>query len=139
MGHHQGRKRPCCICRRWFTSDVRQRGRQKTCSETCRKELHRRSCARWNTENRDYHKANYLSDKLEQANKSPPNLNPAKPTKQEKQLPQSRNHLSLPRAVIREQIGTIHLIILEYVLEQVLRREHAVSCKKVHSRKQEYG
>jgi integrase len=49
MSQIRSRKRPCKICRKWFLPDVRQAGRQKTCSAGCRRELHRRSCAEWNT------------------------------------------------------------------------------------------
>jgi len=32
MAKNSRGKRPCSICRKWFTPDVRQKGRQKTCS-----------------------------------------------------------------------------------------------------------
>ena len=45
-------KRPCSICRRWFSPDTRLKQRQKTCGdEACKREWHRRKCAQWNREN----------------------------------------------------------------------------------------
>ena len=42
------RKRPCRICRRWFTPHPRTGDRQRVCSAPgCQRERHRRACARW--------------------------------------------------------------------------------------------
>ena len=42
------RRRPCRICRHWFTSHPRAGPRQRVCSRTeCQRERHRRACARW--------------------------------------------------------------------------------------------
>lgn len=114
------RKRPCRICRKWFTPDPRQAGRQKTCSDPqCRRESHRRQCARWNRENRDYFKANYLSAKL--ARTKEPQAESLEKTGSV-ELPHSRIDLYLPKEVVAETIGTPHFIILEYIMEQIIRR-----------------
>ncbi|MGM0656593.1 MAG: hypothetical protein ACQETR_14940 [Thermodesulfobacteriota bacterium] len=104
MANTKSGKRPCSICRRWFLPDVRQRGRQKTCSAECRKELHRRQCERWNKKNKSYFKAIYLNKKLERSPPSSPG-----------------GRLDLPCDVIVEEIGKRHLIILQYLIEQVVR------------------
>jgi hypothetical protein len=65
MAKNSHGKRPCCICRKWFLPDVRQKGRQKTCSPDCKRELHRRQCQAWNKKNKAYFKNNYLGRKLE--------------------------------------------------------------------------
>ena len=45
-------KRPCRICRRWFSPDPRLKDRQMTCGDqACKREWHRRKCAKWNREN----------------------------------------------------------------------------------------
>ncbi len=77
MANIKPRKRPCSICRKWFLPDVRQKGRQSTCSLACRKEKHRRRCKTWNEKNKTYFKAIYLNKKLEQTNKPPPD-NPSR-------------------------------------------------------------
>ena len=42
-------KRPCRICRRWFSPHPRLKDRQMTCGEeACKREWHRRKCAEWN-------------------------------------------------------------------------------------------
>ena len=112
------RKRPCKICRKWFMPDPRQIGRQKTCSNpACRKEHHRRQCARWNRKNRDYFKANYLSEKL-----APPKDPPSSPLKKAAVVtPSSRINLDLPKDLVADIIGVRQLIILEYIIEQVTR------------------
>jgi len=112
-------KRPCGICRKWFLPEPRQIGRQQTCGNpACQRELHRRRCREWNRKNRDYFKANYLSAKLERT-RDPPESS-------EKTLasvtPPSRVELYLPRGVMVEHIGAKHLVILEYIIEQIMRR-----------------
>lgn len=115
MANTKSGKRPCSICRTWFLPDVRQRGRQKTCSAECRKELHRRQCERWNKKNKFYFKDIYLSKKLE---RSPP---PSAIEKIAIPPPGGRFNLDLPYDVIVEEIGKRHLIILQYLVEQVVR------------------
>ncbi len=61
-----GRKRPCRVCRRWFSPDPRPGERQKTCGRAeCRREWHRRQCEQWNRKNTNYYQENYLQQKLE--------------------------------------------------------------------------
>jgi hypothetical protein len=99
--------------------DPRQIGRQKTCCDSaCQREHHRRQCAKWNRQNRDYFKANYLSEKLARTKDppAPPRKDPPVVT------PSSRINLDLPKDLVAEIIGAQHLIILEYVIAQVMRR-----------------
>lgn len=118
MQKARSRKRPCRICRKWFMPDPRQIGRQQTCSDPeCRRENHRRQCTRWNRKNRDYFKANYLSDKLSRT-KDPP----VAPLKEAPvAIPPSRIKLYLPRDVIAEIISAPQLVILEYTIAQIMR------------------
>lgn len=115
------RKRPCCICHKWFSQDVRQQGRQKTCSQTCRKEHHRRQCRQWNKKNKAYHKANYLSTKLDQGSHAE-NTGQTKKGDPRQSPPSSRLKLNLPQDVIGQKVGIIHCIILEYLAEQISQR-----------------
>lgn len=42
------RKRPCSICRHWFTPNPRVRGRQRVCSDPeCQHEAHLRAQRKW--------------------------------------------------------------------------------------------
>ena len=124
MHRAKTRKRPCKICRKWFLPHPRQGDRQKTCGRPeCQREYHRRLRQKWNDKNRAYFKANYLTEKLKRT-KAPPDCVPEKPPPD---VPKSRIHLSLPRDVIIEKIGGEHLIILEYVVEQVIRRNLNIS------------
>jgi len=46
---------PCGVCGKWFRSNPRQGDRQHTCgSPACKREWHRRACAKWHRENPDY-------------------------------------------------------------------------------------
>lgn len=74
--------RPCSACRRWFTPDPRARGRQKVCKRAeCKKERHRRACARWREANPDYDREDRLRRKVRPADsagspgRSPPQMN----------------------------------------------------------------
>ena len=116
-------KRPCGICRKWFMPDPRQIGRQKTCKNSdCRKEHHRRQCRQWNRKNREYFKANYLSEKLFHT-KDPP----AAKKRPAIVIPPSRIKIALPKDVIVNIIGAGPLVILEYVIEQIMHRAAAKS------------
>jgi len=88
---------------------ARLKDRQMTCgSAECKREWHRRSCARWNRENIDYFRANYLHEKL----RSPPSDSPA---------PRHLGGEQLAKE-IQEVIGLQHLIIIEYFGRLLIRR-----------------
>ena len=97
------RKRPCRICRCWFTPHPRLKDRQKTCGTShCKREWHRKMCRKWNRENADYFKANYLQKKLETAtgrDRSSKNL-----------PPQSLFKTGLPQRYVQEVISIQHLV-----------------------------
>jgi hypothetical protein len=113
------RKRPCKICRRWFMPHPRQGERQKTCGRPeCQGELHRRRCQAWNRKNTEYFKTNYLAEKLSR-NKEPPDPPPIKKTPV---VPKSRIRMGLPRNILIERVGVDPVIILEYLIEQLIRR-----------------
>ena len=49
------RKRPCGVCSTWFYPNPRQGEQQHTCGRPdCRKEWHRRACAKWHGQNPYY-------------------------------------------------------------------------------------
>ncbi len=107
-------KRPCAICRKWFQPDVRQKGRQRTCNPACRKELHRRQCAKLNKKNQSDSKNNYLAKKLEDAvNQEKPNA--AVATK----LLQRQTKPALPFEVIVAEYGIKAAIVIQYLVIQI--------------------
>ena len=123
MSNSATRKRPCSICRKWFLPDARQKGRQKTCGRpSCRRELHRRQCSKWNKRNPDYFKGIYLAKKLEKTNKPPPESNKSRSNPTETAIPKNRIKLNLPRDVIHSEIGIRPLIVMEYFAEQINAR-----------------
>lgn len=122
MANIKPRKRPCSICRKWFLPDVHLKGRQTTCSFTCGKERHRRQCKGWYKKNKAYFKGIYLNQKLEKTDKPPPD-HPAE-SKKKHPLPSCRINLHLPYDVIEREIGMRYCIILQYLIEQILRRSH---------------
>jgi len=49
------RKRPCCVCRRWFRPDNRVGSRQRACSKpACQASRRRKRQAAWRSRNPDY-------------------------------------------------------------------------------------
>jgi hypothetical protein len=122
MPYVRPRKRPCSICRKWFLPDVRQAGRQKTCSPECSKELHRRNCGGWNRKNTAYFKSNYLDNKLEEDGRSPPDSTQPDVNADANPPPKSRINLNLPRDIIGSTMGSGNLIIAEYMTEQIFGR-----------------
>lgn len=119
------KKRPCKICRKWFLPDVRHQNRQKTCGNPeCRKEWHRRQCEKWNNKNSTYFKSNYLAKKLDRINEQPSSdIQKVTVNKEPRSmLPQSRIKLNLPRGIIKDVIGVKQLVIIEYMIELIVRR-----------------
>ena len=58
------RKRPCCICRRWFTIDRRVGRRQRACSSpACQRARREGTQASWRRRNLDYFHARRLHDR----------------------------------------------------------------------------
>ena len=106
-------KRPCSICRKWFAPDVRQKGRQKTCSLACQNELHRRQCEKWNRKNKAVYKNNYLAIKLEEAEDLQTGRFPSL-------LSQRQKKPVLPMEVITTEYGIKPAIIIQYLVAQVI-------------------
>jgi hypothetical protein len=60
------RKRPCRICRRWFSPDPRAGDRQRACSSPdCQRERHRRACSTWRRHHPDYDREDRLRRRLQ--------------------------------------------------------------------------
>jgi len=128
MGENRkSNKRPCRICRKWFTPDPRLGDRQKTCGkEECKRKWHAKKCAEWNKKNRSYFQAIYLGNKLESSKtpsqsdtRPPPSSNPDKTAPI--RPPSSRSTPQLPGDVIQDVIGVQLLIIIEYVVQLLVR------------------
>lgn len=61
------RKRPCRVCRKWFTPHVRAGDRQRTCgADGCQRERHRRACAAWRARHPEYDREDRLRRRLVQ-------------------------------------------------------------------------
>ena len=118
------RKRPCGICRRWFMPNPRLKDRQKTCGTSqCKREWHRKMCRKWNRENADYFKTNYLQKKLEAATGC---------SESSKNIPlQSRFKTGLPQRYVQEVISIRHLVIIEYFSQLLYRRFQEVITRQV--------
>jgi len=121
-------KRPCSICRKWFQPIPQQINRQKTCSQACQNELHRRQCEEWNRKNKAYFKNNYLADQLDvidqqEQSKDPPADQTARPKNPSVFfLPQShQTNPILPMDVIVAHLGRKHAVIIQYLVFQITR------------------
>lgn len=118
---HKSKKRPCRICRRWFLPNGRVKDRQMSCGDpACKREWHKRKCQQWNRANRDYFRANYLQKKLEAAQGDSTKKTSTRAP------PKSLSPAGLPREFVQEVIGVQHLIIIEYVVQLLMRRVQEV-------------
>ena len=116
----KSRKRPCRICRKWFSPDPRVGDRQKTCGDkNCQDKWHAKKCAEWNKKNPAYFHEIYLAKKLFAANEAvvTDGSRSPKPNGKEKVFSANSSAKSsqLPRNLIQEVIGVQHLVIIEYV------------------------
>ena len=107
-------KRPCSICRKWFAPDVRQKGRQTTCSQACQNERHRRQCEKWNRKNKAVSKNNYLAKKLEDAVAEQTTAGTIPISLQRQTEP------VLPMEVIVAEYGIKPAIIIRYMVAQII-------------------
>ncbi len=123
-------KRPCCICRKWFQPDIRQRGRQKTCGRSeCKDELHRRNCHNWNKRNKEYFANNYLDKKIALIDKKAPGEDkkdflPDLPPLKVKKTTLPTPPFVLPAEVIVKEYGVKSLIILHYLARKIVTQFH---------------
>jgi hypothetical protein len=123
-------KRPCSICRKWFQPDVRQKGRQKTCSSDCRSERHRRQCENWNNKNKEDFKNNYLDVKIDIAEEKIDIAEEKQPepcqthTSSQKLRPPPKRQVkpALPCDVIARELGIKNLIIIQYLVLQIMNQ-----------------
>ena len=105
-------KRPCAICRKWFTVSLQARTVQTACGEpSCQRERHRRACAAWHAQNPDYDKESRLRKKLQTALEEP-----ARPPPKD-ELPRefwkvARDAESLEVSVIVEEVGKVLIRLL---------------------------
>lgn len=121
-------KRPCCICRKWFTPDVRQKKRQVTCGRTdCMDEQHRRQCEKWNKKNRAYFKNNYLGKKIEQIEEELPERFPPSTDAQKAPPLQCLAKPVLPCEILTNEYGAKNLIIIQYLTYQILNQAQNTS------------
>lgn len=115
------RKRPCRVCRRWFSPSPRLKERQMTCGKAeCRREWHRKKCAEWNKKNADYFKANYLNKKIEAV--TPCRDDPK--SEIDTPVPTSRMNTGMPLEYVKDVIGIQLVIIQEYLAQLLHRRYH---------------
>ena len=114
MAKNSRGKRPCSICRKWFQPDVRQKGRQETCSPACQTEHHRRQCEKLNKKNKADHKNNYLSKKLEKAEAEHTSNAASAVVSLQRQIKPA-----LPIEVIVAEYGIKPAVIIQYLLSQI--------------------
>jgi hypothetical protein len=109
------RRRPCRICRRWFSPHPRVQDRQMTCGDSdCKREWHRKKCSEWNRKNENYFRTNYLQKKLDAVSRAEGGSGGSPPP--------SRFHSRLPRRKVQEVIGVEDLVILEYLVQLLWSR-----------------
>ncbi len=134
------RKRPCRICRRWFSPHPRLEDRQMTCGDPkCKREWHKRKCAEWNRKNSDYFKTNYLAKKLEAVTQHEQISASPEPKNRPIPLLKSRFKSGLPQEKVQEVIGAEHVVIIEYLSQLLLKRFQEVIMAEVTVKTGEMG
>jgi hypothetical protein len=126
MPRLKSKKRPCRICRKWFTPSARVGDRQKTCGDhECMRKWHTKKCAEWNRNNRQCAQENYLHDKLAHAVGESVDTKKtsvaASTAKSLVSIPHPASFPQLPRCLIQEVIGTQQYVIIEYIARQLFR------------------
>lgn len=124
MPRRKSKKRPCRICRKWFTPNPRVGNRQKTCGDNeCMRKWHNKKCAEWNQNNRSCAQENYFHNKLSLAlnyndkNKRSLVANAtATPLAFDSSTAQ---YPRLPRSLIQEVIGVQQAVIIEHIAQQL--------------------
>lgn len=106
------KKRPCCICRRWFYPDRRVGARQRACSErSCQEARRAQTQASWRRRNPDYFTARRLQarrvDKEEGAVLEP------------LQLPPPLSHL--PWDIAQDEFGPVGTDFIAHLGRVLLR------------------
>lgn len=117
------RKHPCRICRRWFLPDPRLKERQMTCGKAeCQRQWHKKKCAAWNKNNRDYFKTNYLQKKIDTVTQPRGDPEAARPAKHLVRVPASRMNTGMPLEYVKEVLGVQLVIIQEYLAQLLYQR-----------------
>ncbi len=123
MAKNSRGKRPCCICRKWFQPDVRQKGRQKTCTAPdCMNEQHRRQCKKWNKKNKDQVKSNYLGEKIEAVESKQDKQCKKHQVSMEQLAPLRKTKPVLPWEIIAGEFGIKSAIIIQYLTYQIMNQ-----------------
>ena len=117
------KKRPCCICRRWFLPDKKIKDRQVTCGDPkCQKQWHKKQCTKWNRNNTDYFRSNYLQKKLNKAKENEKVAVPVELPGGDKDRPALSCFVNLPIQPIHKVIESELLIVIDYVIKiQIFR------------------
>jgi hypothetical protein len=88
-------------------------------------------CEKWNRENADYFKSNYLQRKLEAATGDNKPSTAFQPESSVSVLPKSRFKSGLPQKYVQEVIGIQRLIIIEYLSQLLYQRFQEVIVRQV--------
>lgn len=122
------RKRPCRVCRKWFTPNPKAGSRQKTCGKSdCKSEWHRRKCTKWNEKNSANFKGNYLQKKLAAMapDQSQSLVNPSSDQKAKRCSPVN---VTLKSGIDPKDFERIlsaeQAIVIEYITDQIIRIAH---------------
>lgn len=74
------KKRPCCICRRWFLPDARVGARQRACgAEECQRARHREADRAWHARHPDYDRGRRWQAAVDAAKAGTPPALPDRP------------------------------------------------------------
>ena len=114
------KKRPCCICRRWFQPDARVGARQCTCgSEHCQRKRRQQTNRRWRRSNPYYDAARRLQSKLDAVSERNDTILPAR----------CAGHLRVGWEVVQAEMGAKAVVIIQ----QIVRVQSIFAQSKIRS------
>ena len=110
-------RKPCSICRRWFTPQPRVRHRQRIClREECRREQKRRTQKEWSKSNPDYWTARNLrrrADRIEEGREEKRFLGPPKELR------------GIPTDLVQDEIDPQTFVLINYFVKVMRLDEEA--------------
>lgn len=115
------KRKPCSVCRRWFTPDARVGSRQRTCGKKCRKVRKKKTQEAWSKRNPTYWTERRLRQQVEKLADN----SMVRPTGAPPELS------GLPVDWVQAEIGAEVLVIILF-LARVLHRAAQAEMRRQH-------
>lgn len=127
-------KRPCSVCRRWYTPHPRTRKTQRTCGrEECRRERRRRTQAKYREEHADYWVERRLREQSARAAKGESEARDGPVVR-----PPPRSMRQVPWEMAQDAFGAEGAVIIAYLARLAMRSSQDAIRAQVPERMMEF-